>query len=104
MTNANNQQPKTETQRLLIATAMESMLNVAYDWGGILTDAQRAVHGFWQSADEWSYGQKPSAVVCSSLADWAYEQVNMPNPGGQAKTRLTTPGDWDAFMLWEEWK
>jgi hypothetical protein len=102
-TNANNAQPKSEGQRYLVATAVESMLDTPYDWGGIVTDAQQAARWLWKQAGEWQDDQKPAAVVCSSLADWAYEQVGLPNPGGTAQTRMTTPGDWDDWMIHERW-
>jgi hypothetical protein len=103
LTNANNAQPKTEAQRYLIAKASESLLHAVYDWDAIVTDAQTAARWIWHKAREWQPGEIPSAVVCSSFADWAYEQVGLANPGGPEVTRMTTPGDWDRFIQDEEW-
>lgn len=107
-TNANTQQPISEGQRYLIAVAAESLLSVAYDWSAIAEDATHIfVAGrLWEEVEkhaEWGDNQIPGHVVCSSFADWAYESVNLPNPGGFKVTRFTTPGDWDEFMMNEGW-
>lgn len=102
LTNANNSQTKTESDRYLIATAAEQLLGMAYDWKGIAADTAEAFHMFtrlWRKAVEWGEDEVPAHVVCSSFADWAYEQVRLTNPGGYARTRMTTPGDWDKFMM-----
>lgn len=106
LTNANNDQPKNEDQRYLIAKASETLFNTPYDWGGISVDvaeAFRVQHALRDQIKEWADGETPSHVVCSSFADWAYETVGLPNPGGNKRTRFTTPGDWDRFMLEKEW-
>lgn len=106
LTNANNAQPKSEEQRYLVAVASESLLGVAYDWTGIAGDVKQAVgvqRRFWLRVREWKEDETPAQVVCSSFADWAYEKVGMPNPGGYQRTRMTTPGDWDKFMINKEW-
>jgi hypothetical protein len=109
LTNANNAQPKTREQRLEIAVCCEALLGTPYDWAGIAEDTRNALTGFWgghwapQIAGEWSDGQTPAHVVCSSLADFAYEKVGLLNPGGTRRTRMTTPGDWDKFCIKQEW-
>lgn len=105
MTNANNQQSKTQEQRLLIATAVEGLLARPYDWDAIKAHVVEALR-LWDPYGpvEWTDDEAPGHVVCSSLADWAYEQVGLPNPGGSKVTRMTTPGDWDEFMMKEGWK
>lgn len=107
LTNANNAQPKSEDQRYLVAVAAESLLGVAYDWEGIAGDAAQAARIqriMWKRVAEWREDETPAHVVCSSFADWTYEKVGLANPGGYGRTRMTTPGDWDAFMIREEWK
>jgi hypothetical protein len=46
----------------------------------------------------------PTSLICSALADWAYAKAGLPNPGGDAKTRLTTPADWAEFVLTKHWE
>lgn len=105
-TNANNAQPKTEEQRFLIAKAAEGLLATPYDWSAILTHVRVAL-SLWDEMSgfrEWNETERPAHVVCSSFADWAYEQVQLPNPGGYAQTRLTAPAHWDRFMANKEWE
>lgn len=101
-TNANTGQPKTETQRFLIAVAAEKLLGTPYDWDAIAADARMAVK-LWRASKDWADGETPGHVVCSSFADWAYEQVGLANPGGNAGTRWTTPGDWDFWISRQGW-
>lgn len=104
-TAANNAQPKTPEQRAQVAEILLAMLGTPYDWAGIAFDAHEAVHRIWAIplAPEWRDGEVPGQVVCSSLADYAYELAGLANPGGSAVTRATTPGDWDAFVQRKEW-
>jgi hypothetical protein len=99
LTNANAAQYKTEAQRFLIARAAESLIGTAYDWGAIGEAAREATRLRVLAAAEWPDDAVPGSVICSSLADWAYEKVGLDNPGGKAMTRFTTPGHWDAFMM-----
>lgn len=114
LTNANNQQPKTEEQRYLIAVAAEGALSTPYDWIAIGEHTREAL-SIWDKVrrvarmkdrhliKEWNERGRPGHVVCSSLADWAYEQVGLDNPGGSRMTRLTTPGHWDQFIMDRKW-
>ncbi len=102
-TNINIFQPKTNEQRYLIATAAEALVGTRYDWEAIGEAVQEATRLRIRAADEWPENAVPGAVVCSSFADWAYERVGLPNPGGAAKTRFTVPADWDQFITKEEW-
>lgn len=107
MTNANNQQPKTEEQRYLIATAAEALLSQPYDWRTIAAHVAQALATMWARAGlsrEWKSEEIPAHVVCSSFADWAYEKVGLSNPGGLEMTRMTTPGHWDKFIMNKEWE
>lgn len=100
-TNANNRQPKTDEQRAVIASIMVKMLETPYDWRGIAEDTRQALRTTWgfSLAREWKDHETPGQVVCSSLADYAYEEAGLQNPGGGKITRATTPGDWDQFMI-----
>lgn len=105
LTNANTEQPKTEEQRFLVATAAEQLLNMPYDWAAILHDSLEAAR-LWDllNAKEWEDGELPGQVVCSAFADWAYEKVGLPNPGGNRLTRFTFPAHWDRFMMKRGWE
>lgn len=105
LTNANNAQPKTDAQRAEIADIMIMMLGTPYDWAGIAEDTRQALRLTWKIpiAKEWKDQEVPGQVVCSSLADWAYEKVGLANPGHGQITRTTTPGDWDHFMITRGW-
>jgi len=105
LTNANNDQPKTEDQRYLIATAAEALFATPYDWNAIMDHVKEALR-LWSPHGpvEWTDEEVPAHVVCSSFADWAYEKVGLSNPGGSKLTRMTAPGDWDRFMMRKEWE
>jgi hypothetical protein len=106
LTNANNDQPKTEIQRFLVADLCHKALGRPYDWAAIGEDVREALGLWWtpQTTGEWSSGQTPVHMVCSSLADLAYEKAGLANPGGGDRTRFTTPGEWDRFMIRKEWR
>ena len=99
LTNANTAQYKTEDQRYLVARAAESLIDTSYDWVAIAEAAREATRLRGLAAAEWPDNAVPGSVICSSLADWAYEKVGLDNPGGSKMTRFTTPGHWDAFMM-----
>jgi len=104
LTNANNEQPKTDAQRYLIATAAEALVNVPYDWAAIGEDTRIALRLRTRIVREWPENEVPGQVVCSSFADWAYEKVGLANPGGREQTRFTTPGHWDQFIIEKGWR
>jgi hypothetical protein len=99
LTNANTAQPKTEAQRYLVARAAEALVGTAYDWTAIVEAADEALRLRVAAAKEWPEDAVPGAVICSALADWAYETVGLDNPGGHLLTRFTTPGHWDRFIM-----
>lgn len=105
LTNANTEQPKTEEQRYLVGVAIESLLGRPYDWAAISAAARQSMR-LWHvvRADDWQDGEVPAHVICSALADWAYEQVGLPSPNGTTGTRFTTPGCWDKFILDHQWE
>lgn len=97
-TTNNVAQPKTAAQRDQIATVARGMLGTPYDWTGIVADAMGdvGVQDLW--AQDW-HGQGPPAhVVCSSLAAWVYQKAGLDVPTTH-EARLTTPADWERFIL-----
>lgn len=103
-TNANTAQPKTWAQRGAIATYAEQLLGTEYDWTAIVQDAMTSLHldKLWRRS-EFKTGKVPAHVVCSSFADWVYEEVGLASPGKADSTRYTTPADWDLFIMEEAW-
>lgn len=99
---SNSQQPRTPEQRVLIVTVVEAMLGTAYDWQGIAGDAALAIGMPALFAEKWD-GKVPGHVVCSSLADWAYEHSGLPSPGVH-DTRHTTPADWAQLIVEHRWQ
>jgi hypothetical protein len=101
----NRSQPKSVTQRQLVAEQAEALLQRPYDWSAIARDGMASIHAdrLW-AIPEWADGQVPGHVVCSSYADWLYEKAGLPNPGGNSVTRFTTPADWDAFIQTRAWE
>jgi hypothetical protein len=96
-------QPKTEAQRARIAALAEGMLGRPYDWVGIIADAMNAIHAPELWAADWRGHGAPAHVVCSSLACWAYQQVGLAHPT-KHEPRLTTPADWEAFVIENEYE
>lgn len=104
-TSANNLQPKSPSQRLRVAQLAEQLLGTSYDWTAIVAAAMESLrlNILWKRQDLKS-GAVPADVICSSFADWIYEEVGLASPGKSDGTRYTTPGDWDEFILEERWK
>lgn len=99
----NAEQPKTDEQRAKVAELALALLGTPYDWTGIALDAMDAIGAFHLWRDT-SWGQAPGHVVCSSYADYVYEQVGLANPGLASHTRTTTPGDWAQFIIERAWE
>lgn len=96
----NGDQPKTGEQRAAVVKVAAGMLGTPYDWEGIALDAAEAVHvqTLWSSK---AWGVSPPAhVVCSSLADWAYNHVGLASPKAN---RTCSPGDWAKFIVERGW-
>lgn len=93
----NTGQPKTQAQRAAVTKTCEAMIGTAYDWRAIAEDAGAAfgLHGVWA---EKPGGQVPGAVVCSSLAAYAYDRAGLAAPEPQDYAHVT-PGDWVTFVL-----
>jgi hypothetical protein len=98
----NSEQPKTQDQRTIICLSMRKLLGAPYDWDAIEGDAARALRlpDVWRN---WS-GQMPGHVICSSSADWAYQEAQLASPKDRTGGRLIEPADWDAFIELEPWK
>lgn len=97
---SNAEQPKSDAQRAAVCTVIEGMLGTPYDWVGIALDAAVAVgvQDLWVST-EWG-PERPAQVVCSALADWGYEAVDLASP---APDRTCQPTDWIVFNREREW-
>jgi hypothetical protein len=104
LTNAD--QPKTPEDRVFIAKTVEGAIAAPYDWTAIVAEAFEAlrIDEFWRPAEFPEDGRLPYGTICSALADWAYERRGLPNPGGAAKTRTTTPSDWQTFLTLRPWE
>lgn len=98
---SNHRQPKTDEQRLAVCAAVEGMLGTPYDWKGIALAAANAVgvQRLWASDAKVA----PAHVICSALADWAYDHVGLDSPGAVAG-RATTPGDWASWIVERGWR
>lgn len=91
-------QPKTDSQRAEIAQVALGMLGTPYDWAGIVADAMDAIGAPELWSRDWAGQGPPAHVVCSSLACWVYGKTGLDHPTGH-EPRLTTPADWDAFIV-----
>jgi hypothetical protein len=98
---ANISQPKTQLQRAAVCKTMLAMIGTPYDWAAILDDGAMAfgLPDIWKSD---ASGVVPGAVVCSSLAAYAYDKngLKAPDPADYAHV---TPGQWTAFILAQGW-
>jgi hypothetical protein len=102
---SNADQPKTPQQRAAVVEAVKGIKGTRYDWGAIFVEGLEALRitPFW-TLEERPKDRLPTSLICSALADWAYAKAGLPNPGGDAKTRLTTPADWAEFVLTKHWE
>ena len=97
----------------LCRTVEQAMLGRAYDWTAIARSAVESLRldRLWSERGLWVEFSEdprdiPGAVICSALADWAYERAGWANPGDAARTRYTRPEDWLALWIekgWAEW-
>jgi hypothetical protein len=84
--------------------AVKGIKGTRYDWGAIFVEGLEALRitPFW-TLEERPKDRLPTSLICSALADWAYAKAGLPNPGGDAHNRLTTPADWAEFILTKGW-
>jgi hypothetical protein len=103
LTNAD--QPKTPEDREFICRTVEGAIATPYDWAAIVHEAFEAlrIDKLWRAKEFPEDGRLPYGTICSALADWAYEQRGLPNPGGVKRTRLTKPADWHTFLITKGW-
>lgn len=102
-TRTNVEQPKTDEQRKLVASVMESMLGRAYDWAAIAADAFEALHLPYMFGEHWSKSGSPGHVVCSSVAAYSYGQAKLLHPNLNDERRCM-PADWDEFIITRSWE
>jgi hypothetical protein len=103
---SNADQPKTPAQRELVVEAAKTVVGTKYDWSAIAAEGLQALHinAFWQhELPDYTTGRLPTSLICSALADWAYAKAGLDNPGGNTRTRLTTPADWAEFVTLRQW-
>lgn len=108
----NADQPKTDDQREFIVRVAVEMIGTPYDWKAILALGARAVRvtRLWKKSyadlvmDDWDDDEVPVHVICSSLADLAYEKAGLPSPGGTKGTRFTRPADWTRWITQRGWE
>lgn len=102
---SNADQPKTPAQRALVVEAARGVKGTPYDWSAIVAEGLEALRitPFW-TLPERPKDRLPTSLICSALADWAYAKAGLANPGGDTRTRLTTPADWDTFITTRAWE
>lgn len=104
----NVEQPKSDMQRQSICDAVAGMIGTPYDWTGIALAGMDAIGAqkLWRERtclEQLKLDVPPAHVICSSLADWAYDRVQLASPG-LIGGRSTTPGDWARFIMEEAWR
>jgi hypothetical protein len=99
----NLMQPKTGEQRQKICDAALAAIGTGYDWPAIARVAADAIQPLWKlKGGTWGKGRTvPGALICSALADWAYEMAGLSSPRAD---RWCTPADWADFILTEGWR
>jgi hypothetical protein len=108
--NSNAAQPRTEAQRVTIATVASGLLGVGYDWaGGIFADGLDDMHlgslavllDLWWGWADKSH-QAPGHLVCSSAAAWVYRSLGLPRPAGTSeRIQPSDWWDWNTAAGWE---
>lgn len=102
-TNAHMYPNRTDEQRSKVASIIEGMIGTPYDWSAIVEIGMNAIHAdeLWK-AKQWNADEVPTHVICSSLAEWAYQQVGWTTPAPYTSGRFVTPADWHLFLEDEE--
>lgn len=92
--------PAFATELTTYLASCAASLGIGYDWVGIAEDTAAALRlsilrDALNRVYAWPapHGQMPGEVVCSSLADWQYENTGWPHPGAGSE-RLCDPADW----------
>lgn len=97
-TNAIVQKNRSDEERAEVAKILEGMIGTPYDWSAIIELGMDAINAdrLWK-AKEWGENEIPTHVICSSLADWAYQRVGWASPS-KVGSRYTTPAHWYEFI------
>jgi hypothetical protein len=101
---SNHEQPKTDEQRGKICALLEELLGSKYDYSAYLHFALESLGISPEWIREYNGEKLPASFVCSALADFIYEVCLLPNPGGDAETRFTTPAKWAEFIDRKAWQ
>jgi hypothetical protein len=99
---SNVKQPKTDAQRKAVADGAKAMLGSSYDWSSIVqaAGASFGLDKVWD-LEFGKDGEVPGAVICSSLAAYLYDTVQLGHPPGHE--REVTPGDWTTYLAEKGW-
>ena len=108
----NAAQPKTSLQRASLVRDGRKLLGTAYDWEGIVQDAERdlsppglKLEDLWHDASLYPWNPPtiaPAHVVCTSYLAWDYDQNGLAAPL-PADPRHVEPGDWAQFIQAQGW-
>lgn len=100
---SNAEQPKDAAQRSKIVETMKTLLGTKYDYDAYLQIALQTI-GINTTWTDFRGNDVPAHFICSAVADYVYEDLELPNPGGYKVTRLTTPAEWGEFIDKKQWE
>lgn len=100
----NYEQPKSDEQRTKIVELLVELTKARYDYSAYFYFALESVGITSHWIREYDGVALPPSFVCSALADFIYEVCQLANPGGDEKTRFTTPAEWARFADRREWE
>lgn len=100
---SNVEQPKTDEVRVQLVDSMIALLGSTYDYPAYLSLALDLV-GISTHWTDHKGDSVPSSYICSAVADQIYENNGLANPGGNDRTRFTTPAEWAEFIDKKEWE
>ena len=99
---SNAEQPRDMAQRSRIVETMKMLLDTKYDYGAYIQIALNTM-GINVDWTDFQGNDVPSHFICSAVADYVYEELGLPNPGGFKITRLTTPAEWAEYIDKKQW-
>lgn len=98
---SNQKQPLNPSQRGIICSAMQGLINMKYDWVAIVGDGMRDLH-LPVLPDPWAVKDKSGIisghVVCSSAAIYAYAKAKASRPDYTDDAHIE-PSDWVKFII-----
>lgn len=100
---SNKDQPKTLGARVKLVEMMQQLMGMKYDYTAYLEIALSTL-GINKTWKDFTGNDIPVSFICSAVADYVYEEENLPNPGGFEITRFTTPAQWAKFCIKKEWE